>query len=122
MVPNVKECKNLIKPWWLQLSQRQKLTFLRGLKFGTVRSEVRILSPRPITSNTYGRLCWRPYFLVVAKLRTENSPLGVDEALGLRTCTKTGLNLSRLQTQRAEAQKPQGGNRVVSWFESPRPI
>src|SRR5437764_2577547 len=26
-----KECKNPIKPWWLQLSKRQKLTFLPNL-------------------------------------------------------------------------------------------
>src|SRR5688572_16998322 len=40
--------KTLGFPWWLQLSKRQILSFLPRLSFGTVRSEVRILSPRPV--------------------------------------------------------------------------
>ncbi len=39
---------NLKIPWWLQLSKRQILTFLPRLSFGTVRSVVRIHSPRPV--------------------------------------------------------------------------
>src|SRR5215472_18343772 len=39
-----KDAKTSVFPWWLQLIQRQKLAFSRVLKFGTVRSEVRILS------------------------------------------------------------------------------
>ena len=49
-VANGTECKNLINLWWLQLLKRQKLTFLPNHRFGTERSEVRILSPRPIIS------------------------------------------------------------------------
>src|SRR5690349_8038969 len=48
MVKKRNGCKTLEIPWWLQLSKRQILTFLPRLSFGTVRSEVRILSPRPI--------------------------------------------------------------------------
>ena len=33
------------------------------LRFGTERSEVRILSPRPTISTTHGCQCWRPYLL-----------------------------------------------------------
>src|SRR5258705_13716659 len=57
---NVKIPGNL---WWLQLSKRQKLTFLPNSSFGTERSEVRILSPRPNISTTYGRQHWRPFLL-----------------------------------------------------------
>jgi hypothetical protein len=45
VVKNGNGCKILKIPWWLQLSKRQILTFLPRLSFGTVRSEVRILSP-----------------------------------------------------------------------------
>src|SRR5882724_5352906 len=45
-------CQKMItnlKPrnWWLQLLKRQKLKFSPYLRFGTVRSVVRIHSPRP---------------------------------------------------------------------------
>ena len=42
MRTNVKTLEIL---WWLQLLKRQILTLLPSLRFGTVRSEVRILSP-----------------------------------------------------------------------------
>src|SRR5258705_6258146 len=42
------KCKTLRNLWWLQLSKRQILTFLPNHWFGTERSEVRILSPRPL--------------------------------------------------------------------------
>src|SRR4029453_14098465 len=48
------DVKTLEIPWWLQLSKRQILTLLPRLSFGTVRSVVRIHSPRPLTSTTYG--------------------------------------------------------------------
>src|SRR5258705_3817804 len=57
---NVKTLENL---WWLQLLKRQKLTFSPNYRFGTERSEVRILSPRPIISTTYGCQHWRPFVL-----------------------------------------------------------
>src|SRR6185369_9654473 len=57
------DVKSLEIPWWLQLSKRQILTFLPRLSFGTVRSEVRILSPRPVKSSIYGCQHWRPYFI-----------------------------------------------------------
>ena len=57
---NVKTLRNL---WWLQLLKRQKLTFLPNHRVGTERSEVRILSPRPLISTTYGCQHWRPYLL-----------------------------------------------------------
>src|SRR6266508_104500 len=41
-------CKTLENLRWLQLLKRQRLTFLPDQRFGTVRSVVRILSPRPI--------------------------------------------------------------------------
>src|SRR6266849_7164447 len=50
MATNGTGCKTLVNPWWLQLLKRQKLTFLPQLRFGTERSEVRILSPRPNAS------------------------------------------------------------------------
>ncbi|MBA3356287.1 MAG: hypothetical protein H0U18_10225 [Pyrinomonadaceae bacterium] len=34
--------------WWLQLFKRQILTFLPYYSFETERSEVRIVSPRPL--------------------------------------------------------------------------
>jgi len=52
LAANGKEPQNPWFPWWLQLSKRQILTFLSRLTFGTVRSEVRILSPRPVTHNS----------------------------------------------------------------------
>jgi len=55
------DVKSLEIPWWLQLSKRQILTFLPRLSFGTVRSEVRILSPRPINSSIYGYLQRWPF-------------------------------------------------------------
>src|SRR5919106_1388328 len=63
MVKNVNGCKNPNNSLVLQLSKRQILTFLPRLSFGTVRSEVRILSPRPLLSTTYGCQHWRPYFI-----------------------------------------------------------
>src|SRR6185437_7240016 len=56
MVKNGNGCKTLEIPWWLQLSKRQILTFLPRLSFGTVRSEVRILSPRPINFKSHKQL------------------------------------------------------------------
>jgi len=50
MVADGTQCKNLSKSWWLQLLKRQKLTLLPNPRFGTERSEVQILSPRPINS------------------------------------------------------------------------
>ncbi len=47
-VKNVKICKTAEITWWLQPQKNQELRFLTALRFGTVRSEVRILSPRPI--------------------------------------------------------------------------
>src|SRR5258705_2613527 len=46
------KCKTLRNLWWLQLLKRQILTFLPNHWFGTERSEVRILSPRPININS----------------------------------------------------------------------
>src|ERR1041384_3522371 len=57
----VTDVKTLEIPWWLQLSKRQILIFLPRLSFGTVRSEVRILSPRPIKSSIYGYLQRWPF-------------------------------------------------------------
>jgi hypothetical protein len=68
MVPNVKDCKNPIKTQWLQLSITQKLTFLHPLKFGTVRSVVRIHSPRPFIFNNLRPPALAACFLVVADL------------------------------------------------------
>src|SRR6266571_7389454 len=51
-----RDVKTLVNLWWLQLLKRQILTFLPNPWFGTERSEVRILSPRPIESKTYGGL------------------------------------------------------------------
>jgi hypothetical protein len=48
-----RDVKTLVNPWWLQLLKRQLLTFLPSVRFGTERSEVQILSPRPIWK--YGR-------------------------------------------------------------------
>src|SRR5688572_15346736 len=61
MVRNGKRCKTLEILWWLQLSKRQILTFLPRLSFGIVRSEVRILSPRPNKSSIYGYLQRWPF-------------------------------------------------------------
>src|SRR5687768_18313642 len=61
MVRNGKRCKTLEILWWLQLSKRQILTFLPRLSFGIVRSEVRILSPRPVNSSIYGYLQRWPF-------------------------------------------------------------
>ena len=57
VIANGNYLKTLINSWWLQLLKWQKLSFLPNLLFGTERSEVRILSPRPVTymaSNIYG--------------------------------------------------------------------
>jgi hypothetical protein len=65
MAPYVKECENPNETLVAATFEKAKLTFLRTIKFGTVRSEVRILSPRPlipIPSNTYGRQHWRLVF------------------------------------------------------------
>jgi hypothetical protein len=43
--------------------QNQLVNFSYFPSFGTVRSEVRILSPRPINSSTYGYLQRWPYFI-----------------------------------------------------------
>jgi hypothetical protein len=70
---NANACKNAEIPWWLQLSKGQVLTFLPRPSFGTVRSEVRILSPRPIThlpSITYGHDRYA-LFRLVANLWTK---------------------------------------------------
>jgi len=75
MVKNGNECKNLEILWWLQLLKRQILTFLPRLSFRTVRSVVRIHSPRPTTSSTYGYLHRWP-FLFCGRIVAE--PIGCD--------------------------------------------
>src|SRR5215204_1069516 len=62
MSKNANGRKRVEIPWWLKLSKRQILTFLPRLSFGTVRSEVRILSPRPLLSSTYGDRQRSPFF------------------------------------------------------------
>ncbi len=65
----MKGCKNLMKPWWLQLSQRQKSYVFARLKIRD--REVggsNPLAPTIYFQSTYGRQHWRLVFLVVADL------------------------------------------------------
>lgn len=50
-VADGKECKMLEISWWLQLSKRQRLTFLPKPRLGTERSEVQ--NPRLETRQRY---------------------------------------------------------------------
>ena len=55
-----------------------------GLLFGTVRSEVRILSPRPIKSIIYGHQQWWPFLRcgkIVADPLTSQDPHGLNSSL-----------------------------------------
>jgi len=75
-ITNGKEWERIVKtleiPWWLQLSKRQILTFLPRLRFGTVRSEVRILSPRPVKSDTYGYPQRWPFLFLAVLCQTRS--------------------------------------------------
>src|SRR6185369_8214401 len=83
-------CKTLRFPWWLQLSKRQILTFLPRLSFGTVRSEVRILSPRPVKSSTYGYLQRWP-FLFCGRI--------VADAYSFNCCSFRSIRRMRVTTR-----------------------
>src|ERR1700752_5447250 len=66
--------KTIEIPWWLQLSITQTVTFLPRLSFGTVRSEVRILSPRPLFQALTGSPCCPFPFDVLCRSSFEVAP------------------------------------------------
>src|SRR5688572_32913497 len=99
MVRNGKRCKTLEILWWLQLSKRQILTFLPRLSFGIVRSEVRILSPRPINSSTYGYLQRWPFLFcgrIVAEPITGDSHCLNCGSLGSVSCVRVASSSLRI--------------------------
>src|SRR6185369_6523822 len=94
------DVKTLEIPWWLQLSKRQILTFLPRLTFGTVRSEVRILSPRPVKSSIYGYLQRWPFLFcgrIVADPIASDSHRFNRRSLGSVSCVRVAPSRLRIR-------------------------